>query len=222
MDRPQQGVKARRAYDSSRRRESARRTRSRVLDAAEHLFLNRGYGPTTVAAIAERAGVSVETVYKAFGGKAGLVRAMWQRGLAGAGPTPAWERSDQMQRAEDDPRAVIRNWGRFLTEVAPLGAPVVLLIRTAAATDPEMAALLEEVHEQRLDRMEENARRLQERGWLRDGVTLDEARDVLWFYSSPELYELLVLRRGWSVERFGDLAARAMIAALLPDAPASA
>ena len=209
-------VKARRRYDSSRRRQQALRTRADVLDAAQRLFLATGYAATTIAEIAAAANVSVETIYKSFGGKPGLVRAIWERGLAGAGPIPAWRRSDQMRLRERDPRQVIRNWGMLTSEVAPRVAPILLLIRSAAATDADMASLREEVELERLTRMELNARHLYEGEHLRPGVSLDEARDILWLYSAPELYELLVLHRGWDVEHFGQFVANAMIAALLP------
>ena len=77
-------VKATRRYDSSRRRKQALRTRETVLDAARHLFLGGGYAGTTIASIAEAADVSVDTIYKTFGGKAGLVRAIAEKGLEGA------------------------------------------------------------------------------------------------------------------------------------------
>jgi AcrR family transcriptional regulator len=215
MDRNLTSVKPRRAYDSSRRRQQAQRNREGVLDAAERRFLDRGYGVTTIATIAEDADVSVETIYKGFGGKAGLVRAIWDRGLAGEGQVPAWQRSDEMRSREQDARTIIRHWGTLTMEVAPRVAPILLLIRAAATTDPEMAALQDEVDDARLTRMEGNARPLHKRGDLRKGVTLRQARDVMWSYSSPELYELLVLRRGWSLERYGDFVARGLIAGLL-------
>jgi hypothetical protein len=79
-----------------------------------------------------------------------------------------------------------------------------------------MAALLNEVNASRLHRMERNARRLQERGGLRDGVGLEHARDVMWAYTAPELYELLVLLQGWSPQRFGRFVAEGLAAGLLP------
>lgn len=220
MERKSPAVKGRRPYDSSRRRQQARRSYGAVLEAARTLFLASGYSATTLPAIAAAADVSVETIHKAFGGKRGLVRAIWQQGLDGSGPIPAWRRSDEMRLVEPDPRAVIRNWGALTTDVAPRAAPILLLIRTAAATDPEMAALHEEAESARLERMEHNARHLYERGHLRKDVTLEEARDVLWTYSSPELYELLVQRRGWALERYGRFVAEGIIAAVLADADA--
>ncbi|TMD40862.1 MAG: TetR/AcrR family transcriptional regulator [Chloroflexi bacterium] len=216
MDRNGEAVKSRRRYDSRRRREEALRTRDAVLNAAERLFLTRGYGRTTIASVARAAKVSVETIYKGFSGKPGLVRAIWDKGLAGLGPVPAWQRSDEMASEEEDPRNVIRNWGVLTTEVAPRAAPILLLVRAAAATDPEMAALLKETDQERLVRMEQNARRLFGRAGLRDGLTIEEARDIMWAYSSPELYETLVLRRGWPLDRYGRFVAEGMIAALLP------
>ena len=209
-------VKTRRHYDASRRREQAARTRDAILQIARDQFLEHGYGGTTVAGIATAAGISVETVYKAFGGKAGLVRALWQRGLAGHGTVPAPVRSDALSATETDPVALLRGWGQFTTEVAPQVAPIMLLIRAAAATDPEMADLLVEADEQRRTRMRQNARRLQRRGWLRPGVTLAQATDILWTYSSTELYDLLVSKSGWPIRRYGQFVGDALVAALLP------
>jgi AcrR family transcriptional regulator len=216
MEGKETPVKPKRRYDSSRRRHQALRTRDAVLDAARRLFLSDGYAGTTMASIAQAADVSVETIYKGFGGKPGLVRAIFEKGLQGVGPIPAEQRSDEMRTLERDPRRVMREWGTFTTEVAPMAAPLALLLRTAAATDPEVAELLDEVNRARLTRMELNARELFERGDFREGVTLEHARDVLWTYSSPELYELLVLRRRWPLELYGQFVAEGMIAALLP------
>jgi AcrR family transcriptional regulator len=206
------GVK--RQYDSSSRREQAHRNQKAVLDAAERRFLADGFGATTISAIASDAGVSVETIYKRFGNKASLVAAIHQRGLAGRGPVSAPERSDQMQSREADPRQIIRNWGKLTTEVAPLVCPILLLIRSAAATEPDMARLLAETDHQRLQRMTHNAHAL--KGHLRPGITLGAAAEVLWTYSSPDLYDLLITRRHWTLPRYGAFIADSMIAALLP------
>jgi AcrR family transcriptional regulator len=208
-------VKQKRSYDASRRQEQAGRNRVRTIDVAERLFRRDGYRVTTIAAIAAEAGVSADTIYKSFGGKAGLVRAIRARALEGEGTTPAEQRSDNLQAREPDPRKIIRAWGALSAELAPRAAPILLLIRDAAASDLEVRALLEEMDADRLRRMTENARRLRDAGHLRAGITLRRAADVLWTYSSPELYELLALRRGWSPERYGRFIAEAMISVLL-------
>jgi AcrR family transcriptional regulator len=209
-------VKKRRHYDGSGRMEQARRSREIILDVARRAFLERGYASTAIDAVARAAGVSVETIYKSFGGKPGLVRAIYQQGLGGRGDKPAPERSDAISTGESDPHAVIRSWGALTAEVSPLVSPILLLVRSAAATDRDLAALLTEADDQRLTRMRQNARTLADRGFLRKGVTVERAAEIMWGYTSVDLYDLFVVRRGWSPEQLGELVAGALSAALLP------
>jgi AcrR family transcriptional regulator len=209
-------VKRPRRYDATRRQEAAQGRRTAIIEAATGLFVREGFSRTTIARIAADAGVSEETVYKVFGNKVALVRAIRDNALAGDGPIHAERRSDRMQAGERDPRNIIRGWSVLAMEVAPRVVPVLLLVRDAAASDPSLARLQEEMDAARLTRMTHNAQMLLKSGQLRQGMTLDAATDVLWTYSSPELYELLVLRRNWSVPRYGEFIADAMIAALLP------
>ena len=209
-------VKSRRPYDSRARKEQAARNRDAVLDAAERLFLERGYAGTSIASIAQEAGLSVQTIYKVFGSKPGLVKAIYFRGLLGKEGAPAYDRSDAMREREVDPRKIMRQWGALTTEVASVVSPIRLLMRSAALADPEMEALLRETDEDRLERMRHHARFLKERGYLREGVTLGEATDVLWTCSSVEIYDLLVVQRGWPLPRFARFVADFMITALLP------
>src|SRR3954447_22296673 len=106
-------VKSQRRHDASGRRERADRLRATIVEVAEHRFLRDGYTSTTVTRIASEAGVSPDTVYKAFGGKPGLVRAIRERALRGEAAEPAESRSDRLQAREQDPRAIVRGWGRF-------------------------------------------------------------------------------------------------------------
>jgi AcrR family transcriptional regulator len=214
MEQRRPAVKANRGNHAPTRAERARRTREAVIDAARRLFLQDGFAATTIAAIAADAGVSVETIYKTFGGKPGMVRAICRQALAGAGPVPAETRSDDLQRIETDPRTIIRGWGGLTTEVAPRIAPVLLLLRAAAVNDPEMAELQNEISDQRLARMTHNAEGIAEH--LRPGLSIAETGIILWTYSSPELYELLVLKQGWNLQRYGTFIADAIIAAVLP------
>ena len=220
MSRP---VKSSRPYDSSRRQEQARQTRRAVLDAARRVFLERGYASTTVAAIAAEAGVSVETVYKAFGNKPGLVKAVFDVAIVGDDePVPMLQRElVRRTTAEPDARRKLLMYGQHLTESAPRHVPVQLLVRSAAASDPGAAGVWEQMQAERLTGMTVFARHLHEGGHLRVGVSVEEARDVLWTYNSAEVYELLVIGRGWSPERYGRWVAEALMAALLPDGVSS-
>jgi AcrR family transcriptional regulator len=211
-------VKPARRYNSSGRIRTAQRTRARVLDLARERFLADGYAATTVAAIATAAGVSVETIYKSYGGKAGLVRALRDAALQGAGPVSAEVRSDQQAAVASDPREMIAGWGRLTSEVMPRVAPILLLVRAAAGADDEMAGVRRENEDGRLQRMAHNARYLVYGGHVRDGLDLERVRDVLFAFSSPELYELLVLRQGWALDDYSRFVADGIAAAVLPAA----
>lgn len=206
-------VKVRR-YDASRRRLKAAQRRRVVLDAAQELFFSRGYAATTITAVAEAAEVSPETVYKGFGGKPGLVRELRTRALLGAGPVPAEDPSDQL-RELTDPRAVVRGWAKLAGEVAPRVAPILGLVREAALLDPTLRDLADQLDADRLRRMRANARFLADAGHLRPEVSLSQATDVLFAVSSQQMYDLLVVRRGWSVRRYSAFVATTIENALL-------
>src|SRR5918911_403403 len=215
-------VKRRRRYDSSSRRAQALRNRAEILNAAERQFLERGYAATTVASIAREAGVSAETVYKAFGGKAELVGAIYERGLIGRRQSSVYERSDAMREHETNAQKILRYWAGLIAELGPDVSPIRLLMRSAAEVDPDLANVLEKSDKERLERMRHNARFLARRGYLRVGVTPAEAADVLWMCTSAEFFELLVQRRGWSLRRFERFVRELLVAALLPSGPNSA
>ena len=211
-------VKPRRRYDSTGRREQARRTRWTVLETARRMFLEGGYGVTTVGAIAAEAGVSVETVYKAFGNKPGLLKAVFDVAVVGDDePVPMLER-DLVRRIEQeaDPRRKLLTYGEHLTQSAPRSVPIQLLIRAAAASDSGVAAIWDDMAMERLLGMTQFARHLHEGGYLRADVSVEEARDILWTYNSAELFDLLVVQRGWAPEKYGRWIADALIGALLP------
>jgi AcrR family transcriptional regulator len=206
-------AEVKRRYDASGRRARAERTREGLVDAARDLLLARGYAATTVAEVAAAGGVSVESVYKRFGGKAGLVRAVVDQALRGTGPVPAETRSDAL--AATDGHALVRGWGHLAAEVAPLVSPILLLVRAAAAQDAQLVPLADELDALRRARMAANAGRLARAGHLRAGVTVEQATDVLWTFSSPELYELLVVRCGWEPARYGVFVADSLMTQLL-------
>src|SRR3954469_25217719 len=119
LERNATPVNARRAYDSSRRRERARVAHDALLDAALRRFTDHGSAATTIAAIASDVEVSAATIYKTYGGKPGLVRALCERALGGRGPVHAEQRSDTLRATAVDPREVIKGWGILTAEVAP-------------------------------------------------------------------------------------------------------
>ena len=91
------------------------------------------------------------------------------------------------------------------------------MIRDAAGSDPDARAVWDELQGEQLRGMSMFAQALRERGHLRDGISIQFARDVLWTYNSAEVFELLVLQRGWTPKRYGRWVADALIAAPLAD-----
>jgi AcrR family transcriptional regulator len=211
-------VKPRRPYDASRRQEQARANRAAVLAAARRQFLEQGYAATTVAAVADEAGVSVETVYKAFANKPGLLKSLVDVAIVGDDEPVAMMDREFVQRniAEPDPRRKLVGYTEHFAVTASRVAPLMLLVRQAAASDPGAEAVWDQLQRERLTGMTAFGAHLHAGKHLRRGVTADEARDVLWTYTSPELWDLLVRQRGWSPTRFSKWQAAALIAALLP------
>jgi AcrR family transcriptional regulator len=209
-------VNGRRRYDATRRRQQADRTKTDILAAARRRFLADGYTATSIAAIAADSGASVENIYKSFGGKARLVKAVFDAALSGDAPAPTDTIARQVSTEEHDPKARLRSFGSLVADIGPRVAPLALLVRDAAATDVELAHVWGQLNAERLARMTIHARRLHDDGLLRPEITIKEARDVLWAFCSPEIYDLFVQRQGWSPSRFGDWVGEAYIAALLP------
>ncbi len=117
---------------------------------------------------------------------------------------------------EPNPRRKFAMYGEHLAESSPRRVPVELLVRAAAASDAGAAQVWDQLEAERLAGMGFLASHLDEEGCLRPDVSVEEARDVLATYNSAELYDLLVLRRGWTPERYGRWVADALAAALLP------
>lgn len=208
-------VKRRRTYDTTKRRADALARRAAVLAGARELFLLEGFAATTVEAVAKRGGVSQETVYKHFGSKAGLVRALHDDAMRGEGPVPPYRRSEDL-RAQSDPYEIVRGWARLSMEVAPRVSPLLLLLRDAAVIEPDLRDMRAELDDARHRRMSENAQFLHEAGHLRQGVTNRAAADLMWSVSSPEMYELLVVRRGWSLDQYADYVFHTVSSLLAP------
>jgi AcrR family transcriptional regulator len=210
-------TEVKRSYDASGRREQAQARRRAVVVAARALFERDGFRPTTIAAVAERAGVSAESIYKGFGTKAALAKAVFDFVIAGDDePVPVWQRSEaDAIRAEPDVRRKLIMYTRGLAARQQRSAKVQILIRDGGHTDESLAALWRQLLAERLTGMTMLGRHLIESGQLGKGVELDEVRDILWTYTAVELYELLVLGRGWPLDRYAEWIARAVTAALV-------
>jgi AcrR family transcriptional regulator len=206
-----------RRYNATRRQEQALENRRRVLTAAGRLFLEKGYADTAMPEIAQAAGVSVQTVYKAFSNKATLLKAVFDESVAGDDePVPMAERDViGAIQAERDASRKITLYVRHLVEAAHRYVPLQLLARDAAGADHAAAQVWAQMRQEMLTAMTYFADDLRATGQVRDDLSAGEVRDVLWVYHSPELYELLVIERGWTPADYDRFLCEALINALI-------
>jgi AcrR family transcriptional regulator len=214
-------VKPRRRYDSRRRQAQAAQTRQDIIAAAQRTFLEHGYTGTTLAAIARAAGVVVETIYRGFGGKAGLFKAVVEAAVAG-GSARAQVPVDQRPAilaviAETDPRRQLERYAATQPGIHARIGPLMRVLASAAATDPDLAATMRELEDFRLAGMGRLAQLLADRGALRPGLSAEHARDILWTLASHATYDQLVIQRGWSSEQYQTWLGDALSRLLLPD-----
>ena len=193
-----------RPYDASGRREVARARRQAVVRAARDLFERDGYRATTIAAIAAVAGVSAETVYKSFGNKAALAKAVLDLTLAGDDePVAVRDRPAMlMVLAEPDVRLKVAMYVDGLVERLQRSARVQIMIRDGRYVDDSLVPVWTQLLDEGLAGMEMLAQHLVETGQLRKDADPSEVTDLLWNYLAIDHYERLVLLRGWEVARF--------------------
>ncbi|WP_091940857.1 TetR family transcriptional regulator [Trujillonella endophytica] len=211
------GPPARRRYTSPARTEQAAATRRAVLRAARELFGERGFAATTVAAVAEAAGVAVDTVYAAVGRKPQLLREVLETALSGTDEVvPAAERDYVRRvRAAGTGREKIGIYAAAVAEIGVRMAPVHRALAEAARTDAGCAALRAEINARRAANMRLFAADLRATGELRADLTDDEVADVVWSMNSAEYRALLVDDRGWPADRYAAWLADAWVRLLL-------
>ncbi|MEE4544733.1 helix-turn-helix domain-containing protein [Streptomyces sp. V4-01] len=192
---------ARRPYDARRRRAGAERNRGAVLDAYRVLLFRDGYRATTVRAVAGAAGVSPETVYKTFGGKPGLAKALWDVTQAGDDAPVAMADRDELRAVmeERDPRAKLAGWAAFVRGVHERLAG---LAAALAQAGPEPAAVIEATEEERLRGVRGFVEHLADRGLLGAGVDPSAAADACWALTSAQLWTRLTVARGWTAQAY--------------------
>ena len=191
-----------RRYDATTRREAAARTRAAILDAARDLFTERGYAATPMTAIAEQAGVALDTIYASAGRKPDLARLLIETAISGTDQAIPAEQRDYVKavQAATDADTKIAIYAEAVTAIAPRLALVHSIIAQAAPAEPELAALWAEIAERRAANM---------RRFVADLATVTplrldpgDAADIVWATNAAETYQLLVGQRGWTPQRY--------------------
>ncbi len=206
------------ATKGKRNQARTRLARAAVVDAARRLFIERGYGSTTIEAISDLADVPPATVYRLFSSKHGILKSVLDATIVGDHQeVPMAQRPDiQALLAEPDP---IRQLAGFVTVTAQVNARVASLywiLVSAAGTDPDAAVLLDELTRQRQHGQRLIAAALHEAKALRPELGEDDAADLIHALLSPEMYRLLVHDRGWQTDRYERWLADTIAGQLLP------
>lgn len=192
-------------------------SRREILEAAQRLFVERGYVATSIPAIAAEAGVAVQTIYNTVGSKREVLGGVVE--LAVRGPdypaTPSQTVGERI-RAADDPQLIVERLVDWLARAHARSAAIYLAIRQAAAVDVDAAELEQTLADQRFSGYREAAQELARRGGLRPGLSLDQAAATIWTLGHPDTYRYLCQRRRWSARRYRRWLTDELSAGLLP------
>jgi AcrR family transcriptional regulator len=205
----------------TRRTARAEATRRRVVEAANRLFVERGYRATTIESVADAADVSVETIYKRFGNKAGLLKAAREVAVAGAPEAPAFftfpsAPINEAINAASDQEARLRTLAELSSRRLERLAPFHRMLRNAGTGDPELAEFVANDHANRRESQRNNIRFIAERGPLR--LDAERAADTYSALANPDVFLLLIDQFGWTAVNYREWLAETIVRLLLSDA----
>lgn len=174
------------------------------MEAAGKLFTEHGYAGATIEAIAQAAGVAPETIFATFGNKRTILANLVDVAVGGdAQPIPLLQRpAPQAVLRETNPTRQLRLFVGDIASILERVAPIFQVMRAAAKTEPEIAELLHNLLEQRLQNLAVVAESLSAHGALREGLDSEQAAEIVWVLTSPEVFTLLTVDRGWSREKY--------------------
>ena len=193
-----------RPYESPLRREQAATTRTKILAAAQSLFEEGGYAATSIAAIAKQAGVSQGTVYLAFETKAELLRTLWNtllRGEEDAPPVGQLARYNEVLEEPDPARQLTLNAKHAVATKRRIGA-LHEVIRAGAPVDPDVGELWDRIQTEFRENQRSIVASIAAKDALKPKLDIEHAADILWTINHGDLWQHLVVRRGWSPEQF--------------------
>ena len=212
-------VKGRRdRVDSGGGQARTRLARRAVVEAAQTLFVDRGYGATTIEAVSERSDVPPATVYRLFASKLGILKALLDVSIAGDDRAlPVLDRPEVAALfAEPDPDKLLAGFARISVAINQRSGQIYQIVASAASAEPEAANLLGQYTQQRQQGQGQIARALARAGALRSGLRERDAADIVHVLMSPEVYRLFVTDRGWSPPRYEKWLKCALVQQLLP------
>lgn len=197
-------VRAHRAYDNSRRQLKTNETRVRIIESARELFIERGYAQTSMESTADAAGVGPATVYRLFGSKRELLKAIIDVSSGGDDRPIAFHERPHVVALlqEPDPIRFLERFARIVRETSSRLDPIYQVVEAAAAVDSDSADLLDLMRQQRFVGHGRVAQGLADRKVLPRGMTVSQAHDAIYAICSPELRRVLLSQRRWTPKAY--------------------
>jgi len=210
--------KSKRSYNSTRRQAQAQETRRQIIEAARRLFSEFGYAGATIDAIAQEAGVAAETIFATFGNKRTILAKLIALAVGGDEQTvPLLDRpGPQAVLQEHDPIRQLQLFAEDISTILERVAPIFTIMRAAAKTEPDIAEMLKNVLEERWRTLDTMVQNLAAHAPLRTGLNSEQGTDMVWTLTSPEVFTLLTVDRGWPRARYVAWLSDALSRLLLP------
>lgn len=188
---------ARRRYDSLRRTAQAQQTSADIARAARTLFVAKGWAATAVRDVAREAGVSVPTVYAAYGNKNGLT---WALADAADLSADISQLLAELEAAPEQPPRQLAAMVAYDRRLFERSGEVIMLLREASRTEPELAQSYRDARA-RADDAHRQVMSAWSPGTLRGDIDLQEALDIYAAICNIDVYTELTIERDWPPER---------------------
>lgn len=207
-----------RAYNSAARGQAADNTRQRILAAAASLFGRKGIDRVTIAEVGRRAGVAASTVYAIYKSKDGLLRALMERSLFGG----QFQHAQTLLADVSDPVRLIELTSHVARAIYESESHDLGLLRRASGFSPALQKMEQEFERLRYELQAPRLQKLFDAGKARRELTFEEARRVMWMYTSRDVYRMLVQESGWTADRYQEWLSQMLVEALVERGHATA
>lgn len=202
---------AKRGYSSPARADAADETRSRILSSARALFGEQGIEAVTIAEIARTSRVSASTVYAVFKSKEGILRGLMEQALFGG----RYQAAQQILARVGDPVEAIARTAQVARSIYESESSELGTLRNVSGYAPALQQIEEEFEQARYAMQHERLRQLFAAGRAKPGISIDEARRILWLYTSRDVYRMLVVNGGWTHDRYQGWLSQTLVEALV-------
>lgn len=201
----------RRSYTSQTRTDAAQETRRRILTAAAKLFARKGIDRVTIDEIGLRAKVATSTVYATFKSKDGILRGLMEQSLFG----PQFQDAQRLLQDVSDPVALVELTAHVSRAIYESESSDLGLLRRASGFSPALRKMEEEFERLRYEKQLARLQLLFASGKARPGLSLADARRIMWMYTSRDVYRMLVNEGEWTADRYQEWLSSTLVAALV-------